>query len=164
MSYYRGDYRGGYYKGDPFIGGLIGSAARALGAGKLVAKGAKWLGQRISGSSVKKATAVVAGAAAAPILTAAAGAMIPRTGTTMPVQIGPLGIDPGSMLPGGEPGWTWGRKKYRRMNALNPKALKRALRRAEGFEKFAKQTMNALYKTSDGRKVKKFKRTTSKRS
>jgi hypothetical protein len=32
--------------------------------------------------------------------------------------------------------------KHRKMNVLNPKALHRSLRRAEGFEKFAKKVLN----------------------
>ncbi len=159
MGYYqRGDYyRGDYYRGDPFLGGLIGSAARAVGLGKVAAKAGKWILGKITPGAVKTAAGIGA--------TTAAGVAISRIpqGTGMPVQIGPLGIDPGSALPGGSPFVTWGRKKYRRMNPLNPRALKRALRRAEGFEKFAKRTVNALYKTSDGRKTKRFKKCTPSR-
>jgi hypothetical protein len=163
MGYYhRGDYyRGDYYRGDPFLGGLIGSAARALGVGKIAAKAGRWLAGKITPGAVKTA-AGVAGAGATAITIAGA---LPSgvSGGRMPVNIGPLGIDPGSALPGGQPLFTWGRKKYRRMNPLNPRALKRALRRAEGFEKFAKRTVNALYKTSDGRRTKKFKKCTPSR-
>lgn len=160
MGYYA---RGDYYRGDPFIGALIGGAAKSLGIGKLVAKGASWLGKRISPSSVKKATAIVGTAVAAPVLTAAAGSFLPaRTqGGAMPVNIGPLGINPGAALPGGEPLFSWGTKKRRKMNPLNPKALRRAVRRAEGFEKFAKATVNALYKTSScgcSKRTKRFKK------
>lgn len=163
MGYYqRGDYyRGDYYRGDPFLGGLIGSAAARLGIGGAVAKAGKWLVGKITPKVVKTA-AGVAGAGATAITIA--GALPQGTGgSRMPVNIGPLGIDPGSALPGGQPLFTWGRKKYRRMNPLNPRALKRALRRAEGFEKFAKRTVNALYKTSDGRRTKKFKKCTPSR-
>lgn len=163
MGYYqRGDYyRGDYYRGDPFLGGLIGSAARALGVGKIAAKAGRWLAGKITPGAVKTAAGVAATGAAA----AAVPYILPSTsgGSQMPVTIGPLGIDPGSALPGGQPLFTWGRRKYRRMNPLNPRALKRALRRAEGFEKFAKRTVNALYKTSDGRKTKRFKKCTPSR-
>lgn len=163
MPYYRGDYvapgRGGYYRGDPFLGALVGGLARSVGLGKVVAKAGRWVAQRVTGKTVKAATVAAAGAAALPVLTAALPS--PSTSAAMPVQLGPIGIDPGSFLPGGEPFITYGRKKYRRMNPLNPRALKRAIRRAEGFEKFAKKTMSALVKPGGGRK---FKRATSKRS
>lgn len=149
MAYYgRGDYysglRGDYYRGDPFIGALIGRAASALGVGRVVAKAGRWLAGKITPGAMKTA-AGVAGAGATAITLSSA---LPRSSgpSQMPVQIGPLGIDPSSMLPGGQPLFRWGRKKYRRMNPLNPRALKRALRRAEGFEKFAHRTVNALHR------------------
>lgn len=158
MGYYqRGDYyRGDYYRGDPFLGGLIGSAARAVGLGKVAAKAGRWLVSKITPGTVK-ATAGVAATAAVPVI---ASRVMTRTAPPgeMPINIGPLGIDPGSALPGGQPLFTWGKKKYRRMNPLNPRALKRALRRAEGFEKFARRTVNALYKTGDGGKRRRFKK------
>jgi len=47
----------------------------------------------------------------------------------------------------------------RKLNPLNPRALKRGLRRAYGFDKFARKTMNALYRTVPGKvKQRKFKR------
>lgn len=162
MSYYRGDgyYRGdsNYYRGDPFFGAIGGALAGV--AGKLIGKAGKWVGGRLGGSAGKKivrdaAIGAVAGGAAIPVLRSVAP---PTQASGPPIQIGPLGISPGSAMPGGEPLFTWGRKKSRRMNPLNPKALKRALRRAEGFEKFAKKTVNALYKRVDGRRVKTFKR------
>lgn len=153
MPYYRGDYvgaRSNYYRGDPFLGGLIAGAAT-----KLIPKAGKWIASKITGSSLKKATVAAATAAtAAPILMGA-----PKATNTMPINLGPIGIDPTSILPGGDPFITFGKKKYRRMNPLNPKALKRALRRAEGFEKFARQTVNALRSGP-----KKFKSAKRKRS
>lgn len=160
MGYYA---RGDYYRGDPFIGALIGGAAKSLGLGKVVSKAARWVGSRISPSSVKKATAVLGTTAvAAPVLTMGGGMLPARTtNVPAPINIGPLGINPSAALPGGEPLFSWGTKKRRRMNPLNPKALKRAVRRAEGFEKFAKATVNALYKTSScgcSKRTKRFKK------
>lgn len=170
--YYRGDYtRGGYYRGDPFIGGLIGSAARALGAGKLVAKAGRWVAERISGSTVKKAAQITGGAIAA----AAGTAVVNRVVNPAPtISMDPLEVDMGGGGGGGgtqtvvtssgrrmRVRWSQSKGKWvavRTMNPLNPKALKRSLRRAEGFEKFARRTMNALFKTSGGTKVRKFKR------
>lgn len=162
MPYYRGDYirggRSGYYRGDPFLGALIGSAAKALGVGKIVSKGAAWLGSKITGSAVKKAAVATAGAIAAPVLYNAATSALPVSQSLPPLQIGQVGINPMNALPGGEPFITYGRRKYRRMNPLNPKALKRAIRRADGFEKFAKSVMSSFhtgprkYKTTRRRK------------
>lgn len=144
MGYYRGDgsnyYRGDYYRGDPFIGALVGGAVRAVAGGavgKAIKKAGRWVGARVGGAA----------AAAAPVLREAAPSAVAGAvgytmgGGRMPSlpALGPL--DPGgARLP-----WIGERKKYRRMNPLNPKALRRALRRAEGFEKFAKRTVNALH-------------------
>jgi hypothetical protein len=38
-----------------------------------------------------------------------------------------------------------GVRTYRRMNPLNPRALRRALRRAQGFAKFARKTMHFVH-------------------
>ncbi len=39
-----------------------------------------------------------------------------------------------------------GGRRYRRINPLNPKALRRALRRAVGFEHFAKKVMHLTHR------------------
>ncbi len=155
MPYYRGDAyygRGGnYYKGDPFlgavVGGLIGGAAK---------KAARWVAKKVTGAGTAVAQAaptILRDAAPA----AAAGAVGVALGQKLPT------LAPGPMLPmipQAGPGMALVPvRKYRRMNPLNPRALKRALRRAEGFEKFAKKTVNALYRVVDGRRVKTYKRT-----
>lgn len=144
MSYYRGDYYrgdGNYYKGDPFLGALVAGVG-----GKLLKKAAGWVGRQTVGGLIGKGAGAATAAAAIPAVTRA---------VTRPRE--ELVIRPGAALPGGEPLFDTftTRKKYRRMNPLNPKALKRALRRAEGFEKFAKQTMSALTKPGSTRKFKK---------
>lgn len=178
--YYRGDYtRGGYYRGDPFLGALIGGAARAVGLGKLAAKAGRWVAGRITGQSVKRATQVIGGTVAAAAGTAVVNRVLnPATPTISMEELEPLEL--GGMGGGGGGGtqvvttasgrrmrvrWSSSKGKWvavRSMNPLNPKALKRSLRRAEGFEKFARRTMNALFKTSGGTKVRKFKRKTSR--
>jgi len=136
MPYYRGDYvgqtRGGYYKGDPFLGGVIAGVARRVVA-PLARKAGRWIGrQTVGGAIAKGAGAVATGSAAVGV-----GRSI--------AQSRPISIDLSSAMPGGEPLFSLGgKRKYRRMNPLNPRALKRALRRAEGFEKFARKTVNAL--------------------
>jgi len=147
VPYYRGDggnyYRGDYYKGDPFLGAL---AAGFIGKG--VKKAAGWVGSRVGRAAGSRTTQVV---------------MDQLPGVGVGIGIG-RGLAPGmpplpSMAP---PGTSmvpfFGKKKYRKMNPLNPRALRRALRRAEGFEKFAKKTVNALYKTVDGRRVRTYKK------
>ncbi len=155
MAYYRGDYyRGDYYRGDPFLGALAGAAIKKAGGWalrQLGRTGAKTVG----GGLARVAGAAGTVAAVAPIVQMA----LPQRGTGMaPINLGPLGIDPGSALPGGRPFLTYGQKRRRRINPLNPKALRRALRRTEGFEKFAARTVNSLYKVIDGRKVRTYKR------
>lgn len=154
MGYYRGDYYrgdgGNYYRGDPFLGGLIS---------KVVPKVATWVGGRLGGSKARKAVGAALGVAVASKVPGLTPPIL-QSGSAPPINIGPLGINPGAALPGGEPLFSWrGAKKYRRMNVLNPRALKRALRRAEGFEKFARRTVNALRSGP-----KKFKSQSRKRS
>ncbi len=151
MGYYRGDggnyYRGDYYKGDPFLGGLIAGVV-----GKGIKKAAGWVGSRIGRAAGSRTTQVVMD-------------QLPGVGVGIGLeqarrQFTGGGMPALPMLPGG--GATLpmfgGKKRYRKMNPLNPKALRRALRRAEGFEKFAKKTVNALYKTVDGRRVRTYKK------
>jgi len=160
VGYYRGDganyYRGDYYRGDPFLGGIISGAARLIGGktvGRLVGKAAAWAGRQMGGRVGAAASGVATG------LTLGGGfTTVGQQG--MPINIGPIGIDPRAVLPGGQPFTTWGTKKRRRINPLNPKALRRALRRAEGFEKFSQRTVNAMYRVIDGKKVRTFKRRT----
>ena len=157
MGYYRGDggnyYRGDYYKGDPFLGGLIAKGVAKVG-GRLVT-GALNLARRTGAKTVGGAIARAGGAAATAGTAVSVGRQVYRgTRPGMEIDINPMDI-----LPGGSP-FISVRRKYRKLNPLNPKALKRALRRAEGFEKFAKRTMVALVKPGGGRK---FKRTATRR-
>jgi len=157
VGYYRGDggnyYRGDYYKGDPFLGMLLGAAAKrvipAVGRGLLA------IARRTGAKTVGGAIARGAGAVATAGTVVSVGRDVYRA--TRPGN--EITINPENMLPGGQPLFGT-RRKYRKLNPLNPKALKRALRRAEGFEKFAKRTMVALVKPGGGRK---FKRTATKR-
>jgi len=157
VGYYRGDggnyYRGDYYKGDPFLGALIGGVARKVVP--RLARGALNLLRRTGAKTVGGGLARVAGGVAT------AGTVI-STGRDIARGLRPeneITFSPENMLPGGSPMFGV-RRKYRKMNPLNPRALKRALRRAEGFEKFAKKTVNALYKTVDGRRVRTYKKAT----
>jgi hypothetical protein len=155
VAYYRGDYyRGDYYRGDPFLGALAGAAIKKVGGAVL--RGLSRTGAKTVGGGLAR---VAAGTAAAVPIVQAAGSLIPgRAAGQMPINLGPIGIDPGAALPGGRPLFTFGQKKRRKINPLNPKALRRALRRTEGFEKMAARTVNSLYKVIDGRKVRTYKK------
>lgn len=159
MPYYglsRGDYyRGDYYRGDIWskIGGAVKKVAKAV--------------VPVLGAAVGGPVGAIAGALAG---SGGGGSRTRPTARTIVSQYNPPGIQlpggitihPGDVLPGGNPFVERTKnllpKRYRRMNPLNPKALNRAIRRAQGFEKFAKRTVNALYKTVDGRRVKTFKK------
>jgi hypothetical protein len=45
-----------------------------------------------------------------------------------------------------DPNAPFGGRMYRRINPLNPKALRRALRRAKGFERFARRVMHFTHR------------------
>lgn len=159
MSYYRGDYyrgdSGNYYKGDPFLGGLIAAAGRRVVA-PLVRRAGQWIGRQTVGGLIVKGT----GAAA----TAGTAISVARD-IARPGPMREIDINVGNILPGGEPFISRGQcppgyhlnkadgpkgpkgsycVRNRKMNPLNPRALKRGLRRAEDFEKFARRTVNAL--------------------
>lgn len=64
---------------------------------------------------------------------------LPRPGSLrMP---GGVRMNPGAALPGGVPLFEKPRKRYRRMNVTNPKALRRANRRVDGFVKEVKKSL-----------------------
>jgi len=175
MSYYRGDYyrgdSGNYYKGDPFLGAIAGAVARRVVA-PLARKAGRWIGRQTVGGLIGR----TAGAAATAATVVSVGREVMRPGPGRPIE-----IDVRNMLPGGEPmisrgdcppGYHLNKAdgpkgakgtycvKNRRMNPLNPRALKRGLRRAEDFEKFARRTVNAL--RSGPKKFKKMRATSAR--
>lgn len=136
MGYYmQGDYYlGDYYRGDPGLFGFLGKAARKIGGAAL---------NLIPGP---------AGAAARSI----AGRLGGRSQMPMPIPVTqapmPVRRTPGArgvvqrLLPGGATGYEVTpagivRKKRRRMNVTNPKALRRAIRRQAGFVKLARRAL-----------------------
>jgi len=151
VGYYRGDgtnyYRGDYYRGDPFLGAIGALAGRAVG--RLAAKAGQWVGRQVAGRGAQTIKQI-AGQAIPGTIAGTIGVAIGRNSPSMPT-LGPIA----ESIP-----FIGAARKRRRINPLNPKALRRALRRAEGFEKFSKRTVNALYKTIDGRRVRTFKKKT----
>lgn len=129
MPYYRGD--GNYYRGDPFLGALLGAAVS--GVGKLFKKKVTSKVGGAIGSAIGKVTPILRDVA----LPLGGGALIGGGAGLAIEKFGPSAVSAATSMFGA-------RKKYRRMNPLNPRALRRALRRAEGFEKFARRTVNGL--------------------
>lgn len=175
MSYYgRGDYyRGDYYRGDPGVFSFIEKGAKALARAVIPGAGLAIDAYR----TIRKAVSPGTGGAAmthAPypskVLEAAGGFVgrnlpqLPRALglTEMPMIAGPNGACPkgfrlnkssyflqdGTFIPEGTKC-----VRFRSMNPLNPRALRKGLRRAEGFERIARRTVNAL--RSGPRKFKK---------
>lgn len=121
MSYYQGDYyRGDYYQGGiPFLVAGVGALAKRVlpKAGAAIGRGAaKVFGKGGGGRVLKAGGAVVA--------------------TGAGFELGARGVK--KVLGGGEEGM--GRR--RRMNVANPKALRRAIRRAHGFAKLARSVLS----------------------
>lgn len=153
MSYYaaRGDYYGGrshyYRRGDPGFFNTIGSFLRNTVAPAVLtavnpALGAAYVGARSAYTATKGAAkAVAATVVKHPVLSGAGAAAVAaggeyilntrRGGTsrTLPAMRSVNGM---SYAGGG------GR---RRMNVTNSKALRRAIRRARGFEKLARKVL-----------------------
>lgn len=118
MPYYAaGDYyRGDYYQGDNYAaGGLFGSIGKVLKGAATSLIGASPLGGIVR--------AIVPGFGAPG---GGGGATIPNPGFKGTMQ---------RLLPGGSTGY----HSRRRINPLNIKALRRAMRRAKGFEKQARR-------------------------
>jgi len=123
MGYYRGDYyrpRGDYYRprGDVW-GALTGAATGFLTGG-------------------------FAGAVKGGILGAATGKKKPAGSPGLLSPQGGIVVHPGNILPGGAPFLEpvgADRKKYRRINPTNVKALRRAIRREKSFIAVAKRAL-----------------------
>lgn len=120
-----------YQMGDPFLGGILGGIVKTVGGA--VVRGA---GALISGKSVRKA---VMGAAprALPAVAGGAAAVAGRIPRIVRAAGGAVAagaaFEAGSRLVGGG----GERKRYRRVNPANVQALRRAIRRMDGFRKLA---------------------------
>lgn len=171
MTYYRGDYyRGDYYRGDPFIGGIFRAAAPFIrGAAATVARRVGAAGRALAGMRPVQAAGRVAREVGIPTAVAVATtrgtqAIIPGggggggespnyaegvgAGAPGMVMMGAKGMCPPGYHPNKSDSIKGPKGSYcvrnRRMNPLNPRALRRALRRSEDFEQIAKRTVNAL--------------------
>jgi hypothetical protein len=151
MSYYRGDYyRGDYYRrGDPFsIGGLfsgIGKVVSGAVGGMLtggpigaIAGGAAGLKSAIGTSIIPPAPSVSFPGGGGQLVQPMS--MLSGGGQITPVP--GLGGVISRILPGGQTGYYIKRK--RRMNVVNPRALRRAIRRVSGFGKLVQRSKRAI--------------------
>lgn len=153
----------GYYQGDLYRGDFFGSVGKIISGVRRVASPVfSALGGVMSHPSAA-ATGAIAGVAhsagaivrrgasevaAHPVLAAAgaataaagAGTMLATGGTKMKPVVHPV--------TGRVVGF---RKGHRRMRATNPKALRRALRRAYAFERIAMRTIHLLHPRKKGR-------------
>ncbi len=149
MGYYMGmgDFYRGSERGDPFFGALAGLALggitklfrRGTSAVRALPGGAGGIMQRLPGPITRTAEdigrmvmkhPVLSGAGAAAGI-GAAGAMIGRHG----------------MVPAGMRGFHLSKKsgklvRNRRMRVTNPRALRRAIRRANGFARLARRVLH----------------------
>jgi len=150
----------GYYQGDMYRGDFFGAVGKIFSAARKVASPVfSALGGVMSHPSAA-ATGAIAGVAHAggaivrrvgttvaqhPVLAAAgaatamagAGTMLGTGGTKMKVHPRTGAISIG--------------RRHRRMRATNPKALRRALRRAYAFERIAMRTIHLLHPRKKGR-------------
>jgi len=177
MGYYRpqGDYYAGY-RGDPgigsFFGGLLKSAVGFIpGVGPIASKvlgavmpgGAKVAApvagavtaaaRGVAGAIVKHPVLSAAGAAGAlggSMMVGAAGEHLLAPGGTAPRGYHLCkGMRPGTKHP--HPCKTGAFVRNRRMNVCNPRALRRAIRRAHGFTKLAMKTIHLTHPKKKGR-------------
>jgi hypothetical protein len=151
MPYYMGDY----YMGDPgffsVLGGLAKTAVGLIpGVGPIASKGIELASAAIGGA--KKTSLVSKGASAAK----AAGALALKHPVLTGAGAAGLGAIAGAgasrvlRKPGALPTLGGGRK-HRRMRATNPKALRRALRRAYAFERIAMKTIRLVHPRKHGK-------------
>ena len=163
MGYYGDFYRrpyGDYYRGDPGflsflgkglsavggfipgVGGLVSAAGGALA--KLGSKPALPVaaGMASAATDIVKSGALKAGSAmkAHPVLTAAGAAGLGG------IASGVAGVATGKLLGkrAALAGMAGGRRR-RRMRVTNPRALRRAIRRTQGFAKLAMRTIHLVH-------------------
>lgn len=129
---------------------------RAMGAAGGIGSALVKVGRGIGGAIGRVATSKIGRTALG--ATGIGGAVVGAVGSRVASSsargfAGPGGsrIRPLNFLPGGKP--LFERKKYRRMNPANAKALKRAIRRIDGFKKLAASVGFVPRKGSTAQKV-----------
>lgn len=157
MPYYMGDYYAAGYRGDPGFLSFLGKAASAIGGfipgvGPLISAAGSAI-SRIGTKAAPLALPAAAGTAAA--ASSGIGSKMIRGALKHPVLTGAgvAGIaGAAGALAGHELTKRGGAgRKRRRMRATNPKALRRALRRAYAFERLAMKTIKLVHPRKHGR-------------
>lgn len=160
MSYYQGDF----YQGDPgffsFLGGLAKKAVGFIpGVGPVASSAIGAITSAAGGSMVRKGAAGMVRKAGAivvkhPVLTGAAAAGV----------IGAGGVMGGRRMgAAGRAARVPGMRRHRRMNVCNVRALRRSIRRTQGFAKLAMRTIHLVHPKKHAR-FGGFKRRTKKRT
>ena len=144
MSYYQGDY----YQGDPgffsFLGSIGSKIASVMPGGGLASKIIRTGGKLGTAASSIGSSMIRRGGATIvkhPVLSGAAAAG----------ALGAAGMGVGRMgRPGALPRVP-GMRRHKRMRVTNPKALRRAIRRTQGFAKLAMRTIHIVHPKRKGR-------------
>jgi hypothetical protein len=143
MGYYQGAFKGDFYagaRGDPGFFSFLGKVGKAaLGVASSVIPGAGIIKGLLPAGGGGKVGGMVARAGAViakhPVLSAAgaagAGMMLPSAGRA---------IRRGAVHEAQAMGMM--RRKHRRMRVTNVKALRRSIRRCQGFAKLAKRVLH----------------------
>lgn len=156
MSYYArpmGDYRTGGYAGDPgWLSSLwkgVKKVAPAIIGGMLGGPMGATIGGGFGGLSTPGTFPVPPGSFGGKVSfpggLSVSGAVVPMAGMGGKAPGTRMVPAPGGLVPSGYHMAKDGSGRVvrnRRMNIANPKALRRAMRRAQGFEKMAKRTIN----------------------
>ncbi len=156
MGYYMGDYYAGS-RGDPgFFGSLLGKVASLASSfvpgGSIVKAG---IGAATAGIMKRGAGKVMGGIAKHPVLTAAgaAGAIGLGAGAVGSHMLAGAGACPaGHHISRSKHSKRFGQcVRNRHMNVCNPRALRRSIRRAHGFAKFAMKCIHLTMPRQKGR-------------
>jgi hypothetical protein len=134
--------------GDPFFPAII-AAYGAISKGVKIVKGiqaARKTAAQIKAQGAPPPTSSMIGGRSmqlqrSPVF---AGGALPIEENTSYIQKVLKGTPAGQRIqsfPAGVSAYSTGRRRYRRMNVLNLRALKRAIRRAKGFEHIARQVL-----------------------
>jgi hypothetical protein len=156
MPYYQGDfYTGGngYYRGDPgFLGFLGGLAKKAVGfipgVGPALSAGMSMIHL---GKKAPAVAALAAPVAAGMALAKRAGGTVARGVLKHPILSAAAGAGVVGAMTGGVVGRMTGHaaavggRRRKRMNVCNPRALRRSIRRTQGFAKLAMRTIHLIH-------------------
>lgn len=141
MSYYSGDFYAGARgraMGDPgffsFLGGLAGKIGGLLGKHPGITKSLPGVGEMLP-MLKRGGSEAVAIAKRHPVMTAAGAAgILGAAGSATAMHMGGRRVRMGG-----------GGGRHKRMRVTNPKALRRAIRRTQGFAKLAMRTIHLVH-------------------